>query len=967
MLVALAPLAGGAAWAHAQVGSVTVRGRVEDAESHAPIAGAELRIPKGPRAVSDAQGRFSFTVAQAGRFQLRVRAPHYQDLWWGPVDAMQPEQQIGSLRLWRVVADGQRSGDSAAVPTPPAAARHAGGDVQVVDPVRETADAAPRTLADILQGRAASIAVNRSSGDVGESTVLRFRGATSLNSSGAPIVTVDGFRISPAKALLQRTPQLLDPLNDLDPDDLEDIELLKGSATASRFGMDGAAGVIALQTRRAHAGQQRFEQTLRVDASTSEPAWSPRDNAGLCRAADTVASSPNPLCRLRPVGTLVRDNPLLRYGVLSSSAARRVTWSGRGGTNTFGFVLSSGFDDNAGTLPTSTFANGHARANLVWEPADAWRISVDGGASRSSTPTPLTFVRSARDGSPLTRDSTVIAPNGAQANRPDGWFGFGPWPSSIADLTQGAAATRTLLGADVTYAPNVHVRHRLRVGVAADAAHQNRSYDTQSAGTRVVQVLDSWRDDARRTFEYLGEFDWPRAPLRGWTGTLSVGAQYLHGTAGTVDRNVFVLPSGGSQETHVSAESKRGGLLAMLQLDYRDRVSLTLSERVDRFFDVASPESYPFAGIQFAYRPVDARWLRAHGVESFRLRSAWGEGARVPDLLADPITTPGFPLPPSPTLRPERGHELEGGADLVLASGRLALGVTWYEKEMRDLWQSRAAPNGVGGQITNVGSLRDAGLEATMDTRVRLGDRLTWNTHVVFATLTTRLTDATLISGPPGQSAVGLRNGSPIGVHEAQQIRSINPVTGVVTVDDSVSQVGKTLPGYEGGFQSSVTLGGWLTVHVSVDGRGDFTILNTTAVERELLLRNDLNRLVPGSLGATERLRRYGNPDTTQAAFVNTAGAQVAFTSPRVAYIMPGDFIRWRELGVTARLTDRMARLIGATNAQVTVAVTNVALWTRYDGPDPEVLTNLLNPYERTDAYATPHTRRYTVRVAVGF
>jgi TonB-dependent SusC/RagA subfamily outer membrane receptor len=97
---------------------------------------------------------------------------------------------------------------------------------------------ASRTLADLIRGRFPGVKVVQGTGLPGERVSLRFRGAGSLSGSRAPLIVVDGVMTEGGA-------------EDLDPQDIEKIEILKGGAATAAYGARGGGGVIEIKTRRA--------------------------------------------------------------------------------------------------------------------------------------------------------------------------------------------------------------------------------------------------------------------------------------------------------------------------------------------------------------------------------------------------------------------------------------------------------------------------------------------------------------------------------------------------------------------------------------------------------------------------------------------------------------------------------------------------------------------------------------------
>jgi len=120
-------------------------------------------------------------------------------------------------------------------------------------------------------------------------------------------------------------------------------------------------------------------------------------------------------------------------------------------------------------------------------------------------------------------------------------------------------------------------------------------------------------------------------------------------------------------------------------------------------------------------------------------------------------------------------------------------------------------------------------------------------------------------------------------------------------------------------------------------------------------------------LSKTERLRRYGNPNAGQPAFLTPLDSAKTVNDVQEDYIQDGSFVRLRELSLSYTLPPQWARALRAVAATVTVAGQNLALWTKYQGYDPEVVSNAVALYNRDDFFTQPPVRRYVFRVNLTF
>lgn len=109
-------------------------------------------------------------------------------------------------------------------------------------------------FSDVLQGRVAGVTMQGATGQVGSGQRIRIRGANSLSLSNDPLIYIDGVLASNSRGGISLGGQDYSRLNDINPEDIENIEVLKGPAASAIYGTAAANGVILITTRRGRMG-----------------------------------------------------------------------------------------------------------------------------------------------------------------------------------------------------------------------------------------------------------------------------------------------------------------------------------------------------------------------------------------------------------------------------------------------------------------------------------------------------------------------------------------------------------------------------------------------------------------------------------------------------------------------------------------------------------------------------------------
>jgi hypothetical protein len=303
------------------------------------------------------------------------------------------------------------------------------------------------------------------------------------------------------------------------------------------------------------------------------------------------------------------------------------------------------------------------------------------------------------------------------------------------------------------------------------------------------------------------------------------------------------------------------------------------------------------------------------------------------------------------------------------------LDLTYFNKKSIDLLlQQQLAPSEGWTQNpwVNIGELVNNGFEISIRGVPVNKPSVSWDVRVGMNTLHNEVTD--MGSGADSVPPFGVLNrveeGWQLGAWRTRKIVDIDTVTGVVTVTEDNVFAGNVLPTFEANFSTNLTIKRNLRLYALVDTKQGHKVRNFTDFFRETQLVRSNARLDTTVLSKIERMRRYGNPNAggaTPAFVTETTGSAMTVNEVQDAYIQDGSFFRLRELSMTYTLPDRFARLVRAASASFTVAGQNLAIWTKYEGFDPEVVSNAVALYNRDDFFTQPPVRRAVFRMNLTF
>src|SRR5437016_4150764 len=248
----------------------TVAGQVTDKSSQQPVSGAQvLVIGTNLQNRTSREGRYAITRVPAGRYDVQVRLIGYatatQQVTVGSGGAATLDFSLApaAVPLDVVVVTGTGAEQLK---------RELGNSIPTIDAAKTVEQAAPTNVADLLNSRVPGVQVLSSGGTTGTGSRVRIRGSSSLSLTNEPIVIVDGIRVdNGATGVLRASSigiggQAPSRLNDLNPDEIESIDVVKGPSAAALYGTDAVNGVIQIRTKRGRPGPTRW--TAFVDGGT---------------------------------------------------------------------------------------------------------------------------------------------------------------------------------------------------------------------------------------------------------------------------------------------------------------------------------------------------------------------------------------------------------------------------------------------------------------------------------------------------------------------------------------------------------------------------------------------------------------------------------------------------------------------------------------------------------------------------
>ncbi len=983
-----------------------VRGQVTDAAGQ-PLADVLVSLVNtNVRVRTTADGTYELVNLAPGPVTLRAALIGYAaETHMATVTAAVMTEVNFALSMAAISLDAMvvtATGDQRAVEVP--------NVVTTIDAAQAAMEVAPPSISTLIQGRAPGVQVINSGGTAGSATKIRIRGSSSMSLTNEPLLVVDGIRVDNrandlAGAGDDNTPSIVGGLtisriNDLNPDEIESIEVVKGPSAAALYGTEAANGVIVIKTKRGRVGAPVWNVYGEYGLKSDITAW-PNNYSGLDGDGGwcPVFVAADGSCEIASIQTA---NPL------ESQATTPITTSPRyqfgtnvsGGTSDVQYFLSAEYERENGiyALPQHTRDSildvrpeGYNIPDFVLNPNRVTRTSLRGNLNAQLSDELSVLVSTGYVDGKIRlpqNDNNVMGmlPSGlfGSSDSTDGvggWGFFTPeevfWvetDQNVQRFTQSVTATwnpnrwldfRGIAGIDYSTIGDVQFQ---AIGTGPDFSNNKEDGNRFSTKTSTWQQTMDFGANARFR---LGDRI---------TSRTSAGVQYFRNYRELVGTYGEKLPPGAGSNASATdqfiseafTETRTLGTYVEQQFGFDDRLYVTAGIRGDDNSAFGANFDYT------VYPKFGASYLllssRGGLLDNVRLRSAWGASGVAPGTNDAVLFFTGVPFAQKGTeqtgviiqnagnadLKPERSSEWEGGMEIGLFGGRLGLDGTFYYRTTSDALVNRELAPSLGltqNRYENLAKTRNYGFEGGINGTVVRSSFLIWDFSLSGSTNTSEVVELGEGVEPIIFNNVQAhKEGYPLGAYHEKTFtyEDVNGdgLIGIdeVTVGDSTEFLGYSRPRYEVSFFNAFNVGSWLRISGLFDYRGGHKLWNYT--EQFRCMFAVCQPLNDPSASLDDQARA-------------TAGA-LTETQSSAGYIEPAWFIKLRELSFTFFAPASVARMFGSSRASLTITGRNLFRITDYTGLDPEIQETAGN-FSSDEFLGQPPVRYWTARVQLTF
>jgi TonB-linked SusC/RagA family outer membrane protein len=985
-----------------------IGGRVTDQSGGAGLEAARVILTGTSRIENtDREGHFVFRNVAPGSYQVRVLRVGYKPATQtttvaaGETVALDFALEAAPVQLDELVTTA--TGEQRKLEVANA--------VSTIDAGRITEESPITEFGNLISGRAAGVQVLKSGGATGTGTRIRIRGSNSISLSNEPLYYIDGIRMESNSSSLSIDVGgtigggATSRISDLNPDDIESIEIVKGPAAATLYGIQASNGVVRITTKRGTAGKPRwnlFTEAGGVHDNNKYPLnFFGRDTTaatgpdfdyfclleneldGDCTQTSVLQYSPLENPDTRPLRTGFRQ----QYGANVSGGSEQVTYyvgaeyEAEDGVFRLPRIEEDSIRSLMGSVPGNQIRpNALERVSL--------RANVGANLSKNSDiSASIGYVSS--DTRLIENDNSALTITGSaetSTNPPTTMEGWYYTPAQLFAELSNQGVERFTGGVTYSLRPASWLTTRATLGY--DVVNRE---DVQFFPTGQVAPQDQNNDGIRTDNRFqisqtsVDLAATGRFKLSSALGSkTSVGAQFFRDlSSGTLLTGRGLAPgsstisgAASTQGSEQTVESRSIGSFLEEEIGLKERLFITGALRFDdnsafgKNFDLTT---YPKASASWLIS--EEPFFHSGFINTLRVRGALGYSGQQPgttDALRffTPVTgkkdaATGFGVTfgslGNPDLKPERSREIELGLDASLFDSRVSVEFTFYHKLTKDALVERNIAPSLGAseaQFFNLGRIRNRGVELVIDTRLVDRPSVIWD-----LTLSGSLNRNKILDLGPGIEPIDLGfyqrhvTGFPAGAFWGAAVTFDDAdgngiiTSSEITVGDTLEFLGDALPTREASLNTGLTLfHNRIRLGTQFDYRGGHRVDNSI---------ENYRCFVGNCRGLVDRTASLEEQALAQAAFSGFSDV--------VVFDEPGWFIKMRELSLTFFAPDSWARRFRADRMSLTLAGRNLWTITDYSGVDPEVNAFGQDNFGASDFESQPQVRYWTARLNLSF
>ncbi|MCC5913093.1 MAG: SusC/RagA family TonB-linked outer membrane protein [Balneolaceae bacterium] len=962
----------------------TLNGEVIDSNTREPLFGVSvLDMNTGTGTSTDLEGEFTITFTGSTTLRFSYIGYRVKDVEVTPqtttlrVELEQEVSALDELVVTGLATTVKRSNLANAVSS--ISARQ----------IAENVD--PQTLDRALQGKIAGVNIIQTSGAPGGGFNVQLRGISTLGAGASqPLYIVDGVYVDNSILTTGRSlvsgaggtvqDDSANRIADLNPEDIESIEVLKGSSAAAIYGQRANAGVIIINTKRGRSGRTNISVKQDVGFNSAQRLLGRTDwteeridafyGAGSARAELERSR----LVTARQNGN-IRDLERELYG--ENGLIRNTQLSISGGDDRTRFYVSGALNSEDGIIKNTGNDRQSLRVNLDHNIRPTIRISSNSNFVSNDQQRGFTGNQNNTGGS--IGYTLAYTPNYAYdilRRQSDGSYNDNPYfaenPFRLRDVAQNEQLIRRFVQSFQVNA-DLWQRNSAILSVNAQAGfdymnskstiyfpefmqfQRNLPLPGDVISTR-QEVLNSNLQALLLYTVSLDNFD---LTTQAGFSRFAIETQLdrVRGQ-GLLPGQINIENAANRTVTQNFTESTDFGYFAQQEVNWADRIIGTVGARLDRStLNLDQDQFYFFPKASLAVNLTNFDFWTSDRFDQFKLRAAYGETGGTPNFgaifsslgsasFAGQVGVVAPTTSVDPDLKPETAREIESGLDVTFFNGRLTFEGTYYRKEVQDLilGLATAPATGVTNVLTNAADLTNKGFELGLSGRPIQRSNFNWDTRLLWWNNKSEVTNLSI----PAQTNQALGN----------------IAFGAIRIQEGVSP--------------TAILG----APVGTDGPGGLTVYGDYQPDFQMSLSNEFTIAQNWSIGFLLHWSQGGNNINLSELLGDFGGNSKDYfltgteLNPRLSeglitsrFVEDTSYLKMREASIYYTVPIRLLRPIAGDNIRrfrVGASGNNLFTITNYGGYDPEVNfagRNILN--QSVDITPYPTARRILFHVQI--
>jgi len=991
-----------------------LNGTVLDAANSQPIPGAVVKIKGTTHSVStDPDGRFSFITGQKFPYTLIVSFIGFE----------QKEQRVdGSPVTVRLQESQNQLNDVVVTGYSTQERKYIAGSISSVSG-SVVQNQPSGGFNQLLQGKTTGVQVTSNSGVPGGGITFRVRGNNSINASVDPLYIIDGVFVSNADPISAGlgNQQASNPIADLNPSDIEDIQILKDANATAIYGSLGANGVIIVTTKR---GKRNTKANINLNTFQG---WSTAINKFEVASGPEVAlltnesrintaidNGLNPTTVVLPFPNPASQPTYDRIdGLFRTARTSSYEVSTQGGTDRSTYYIGLGYLGQESIVKPSDYKRYSARLNYDTYLTDKLKVG-----------TSINFTRSQRnlsgsDNNPTGVINSALFPRSyLPIYNADGTYArYGSFDNHLAlieNLDSKAVGWRTIgnIFGEYTFLPGLKLRSSwsidnsseydnsysntlISAGIASNgSASSIENKNLVLTNEQVLSFVKSFGANKKHNLNAL---------IGNTLNTVLNESTSASGTGFAANslRSVSVAATRSGSASR--AESKLVSFFSKVSYTFDGKYTIDGSIRADASSKFGTNNRwgyFPSGGVAWRLSQeefikklnfFDELKIRAslglsgnqNGIGAYAAQGLWSSGA---NYLEQPGIAPTQLA--NPDLTWETTRQFNIGAEIGIFKNRLSIIADYYNKYTYDLLLNVPVPyrSGFTSYLQNFGAVRNKGFELGINSTNIETDAFQWTTNfnISFNNNKIEKLASDISLGASGRNISILRQGYSTNSFQLYKQLKVDEQTGNAVYEDVNGDglitsadrqiVGNALPDYTGGLTNNFTFKGfdlsfffYFQQGNKIMNMNDFFMVHGGTQANIGFLPRQLERWQkPGDVTDIPRLTTYSANPTQNGGAANNYGGNVASLSSR--YLEDGSFIRLKTLTLGYTLPKDVLSKIGVSKFRIYAQGTNLLTFTNYGGLDPEVSSQSNNQNTVGYDWATvPQPRTFQIGASVTF